>query len=64
MADAIAAGAADVWPVGRGASDGASGLGLRIELAEHYARLQADHVRLGGEFALLRRRSTSPAPAS
>lgn len=28
---------------------------MRLSLAEHYARLQAENVRLGGEFALLRR---------
>ena len=55
VADALAAGAADVWPVGHGGPDGPGGLGLRIGLAEYYARLQAEHVGLGGEFALLRR---------
>ena len=49
--DALDAGAVDVWPVPEG---GAGDLSLRVRLAEHYARLQAEHVRLGGEFALLR----------
>jgi PAS domain S-box-containing protein len=48
--DALQAGAADVWPV----PPAPGHLTLRVKLAEHYARLQADHVRLGGEFALLR----------
>ena len=51
---AIDAGASDIWPVPRPEGAGAPDLGLRIKLAEHYARLQAEHVRLGGEFALLR----------
>ena len=46
--DGIKAGAADVWEL-RG------GLDSRIQLAHHFARLQAEHVRVGGEFALLRR---------
>jgi PAS domain S-box-containing protein len=53
-AEALDAGAADVWPVSP-AGSGAPGPGPRIELAEHYARLQAGHVRLGGELAILRR---------
>ena len=52
--DALQAGASDVWPVPRPEAAGESHLGLRVKLAEHYARLQAEHVRLGGEFALLR----------
>jgi PAS domain S-box-containing protein len=46
--DGVAAGAADVWEL-RGGLDG------RIQLAHHFARLQAEQVRVGGEFALLRR---------
>ena len=46
--DGIAAGATDVWPV-------TNGLDTRIALAQHFARLQAENVRVGGEFALLRR---------
>ncbi len=45
--DGIEAGAADVWDV-RGGFD------TRIRLAHHFARLQTEHVRIGGEFALLR----------
>ncbi len=52
--DALDAGATDVWPLPDPADAGSAHLGLRVELAEHYARLQAGHVRLGGEFALLR----------
>ena len=46
--DGVEAGAADVWEL-RG------GLDSRIQVAHHFARLQAEHVRVGGEFALLRR---------
>jgi PAS domain S-box-containing protein len=45
--DAVEAGATDVWEL-RG------GLDTRLQLAHHYARLQTEHVRIGGEFALLR----------
>ena len=49
--EALEAGAVDAWPVPDG---GAGDFSLRVRLAEHYARLQAEQVRLGGEFALLR----------
>jgi len=45
--DGVEAGAADVWEL-RG------GLDTRIRLAHYFARLQTEHVRIGGEFALLR----------
>jgi PAS domain S-box-containing protein len=48
----LTAGAADVWAVEAGGGD--TGVRVRLSLAEHYARLQAESVRLGGEFALLR----------
>jgi len=53
--DALAAGATDVWPLPDPSGAGDAHLGLRVTLAEHFARLQAEHTRLGGEFALLRR---------
>jgi PAS domain S-box-containing protein len=46
--EGVRAGAADVWEL-RG------GLDTRIRLAHYFARLQTEHVRIGGEFALLRR---------
>jgi len=52
--EALEAGAADVWPLPDPGGAGEAHLGLRVTLAEHYARLQAEHVRVGGEFALLR----------
>ena len=53
--EALDAGASDVWPLPGSAEIAGDGqLGLRVRIAEHYARLQAEHVRLGGEFALLR----------
>ena len=52
--DALEAGATDVWPLPDPEGAGQAHLGMRVKLAEHYARLQAEHVRLGGEFALLR----------
>ena len=48
---ALAAGASDVWALRPGET---TGVRVRLALAEHYARLQAEHVRLGGEFALMR----------
>jgi PAS domain S-box-containing protein len=48
--DALDAGAADVWAL----APGEPAARLREAIAEHYARLQAEHLRLGGEFALLR----------
>jgi PAS domain S-box-containing protein len=45
--EGVEAGAADVWDL-RG------GLDTRIRLAHSFARLQTEHVRIGGEFALLR----------
>lgn len=47
----LTAGATDVWALAGGVD---AGLKVRLSLAEHYARLQAESVRLGGEFALLR----------
>ena len=49
---AVDAGAADVWPVAAG--EDPRGTRVRLALAEHYARLQAENLRVGGEFALLR----------
>jgi PAS domain S-box-containing protein len=49
--EALEAGAVDVWHV---PADTGEALEARIRLAGHYARLQAEHVRVGGEFALLR----------
>ncbi len=49
--DALEVGAADVWHL---PADAGAAFDARIRLAEHYARLQAEHVRVGGEFALLR----------
>jgi PAS domain S-box-containing protein len=51
VAAALAAGAADVWPLRPGAQHG---IPVRVALAEHYARLQVENLRLGGEFALMR----------
>lgn len=48
-----AAGAADVWQLPHAVT--ASDVRLRLVLAEFYARLQADNVRVGGEYAILRR---------
>src|SRR4051794_26093433 len=45
--EGIAAGASDVWRV-------SDDLDTRIEFAQHFARLQAENVRVGGESALLR----------
>lgn len=50
---AVELGAADVWELPHAVS--ASDVRLRLILAESYARLQAEHVRVGGEFAILRR---------
>src|SRR4051794_7818877 len=50
--DGIAAGAADVWQIPSDPEPGA--LATRIRLAQHFARLQAEQLRVGGEFALLR----------
>ncbi len=47
---AIAAGATDVWVL----EDEPAGIAVRLSLAEHYARLQAENLRVGGEFTLLR----------
>ncbi len=46
-------GVADVWELPDAVS--AADVRVRLVLAEFYARLQADHVRVGGEFAILRR---------
>jgi PAS domain S-box-containing protein len=48
---ALEAGATDVWGL---EEEERAGVAVRLSLAEHYARLQAENVRLGGEFALLR----------
>ena len=45
--EGVQAGATDVWEL-------PGGLDTRIRLAHHFARLQTEHVRIGGEFALLR----------
>src|SRR3954453_12430675 len=45
--EGIAAGATDVWRV-------SERLDTRVAIAQHFARLQAENVRAGGEFALLR----------
>jgi len=50
--EAVEAGAADVWHL---PADAPGALETRISLAQHYARLQAENLRVGGEFALLRR---------
>jgi PAS domain S-box-containing protein len=50
---ALAAGAADVWTIEPGGATGA--LDVRLELARHYARLQTENLRVGGEFALMRK---------
>ncbi len=47
---AIEAGATDVWVL----EDEPTGVAVRLSLAEHYARLQAENLRVGGEFTLLR----------
>ncbi|WP_354697691.1 hypothetical protein DSM112329_03328 [Paraconexibacter sp. AEG42_29] len=46
-------GAADVWELPHAVT--AADVRLRLVLAEFYARLQAENVRVGGEFAILRR---------
>ncbi len=46
-------GVADVWELPDRVT--ATDVRVRLVLAEFYARLQADHVRVGGEFAVLRR---------
>ncbi|MCW3040686.1 MAG: putative sensor protein [Solirubrobacterales bacterium] len=46
-------GASDVWELPHTVS--ATDVRVRLVLAEFYARLQAEHVRVGGEFAILRR---------
>ncbi len=51
--DAVGAGAADVWQIPDHPEPGA--LQTRVRLAQHFARLQAEHLRVGGEFTLLRR---------
>ena len=48
---ALAAGATDVWALRSGEL---TGMRVRLALAEHYARLQTENLRLGGEFALMR----------
>jgi PAS domain S-box-containing protein len=45
-------GVADVWELPDAVT--ATDVRVRLVLAEFYARLQADHVRVGGEFAILR----------
>jgi PAS domain S-box-containing protein len=53
---ALEAGASDVWGVpSGGAADVPRDARVRLSMAEHYARLQAEVVRVGGEFTLLRR---------
>jgi PAS domain S-box-containing protein len=49
----MGAGAADVWQLPGNLEPGA--LQTRVRLAQHFARLQAEHLRVGGEFTLLRR---------
>jgi PAS domain S-box-containing protein len=46
-------GVADVWDLPGAAT--ATDVRVRLLLAEFYARLQAEHVRVGGEFTILRR---------
>ncbi|MCW2957767.1 MAG: putative sensor protein [Solirubrobacterales bacterium] len=46
-------GVADVWELPDAVT--ATDVRVRLVLAEFYARLQADHVRVGGELAILRR---------
>lgn len=46
-------GAADVWELPHTVT--ATDVRVRLVLAEFYARLQAEHVKVGGEFAILRR---------
>lgn len=48
---ALAAGAADVWVLDDGRL---SAVDVRVALAKYYARLQAENLRVGGEFALMR----------
>jgi PAS domain S-box-containing protein len=50
---ALERGAGDVWLIPSEA-EAPDDIPLRLALAEHYARLQTENVRLGGEFALLR----------
>jgi PAS domain S-box-containing protein len=52
---ALEAGASDVWGVPAGGAGVPQDARIRLSLAEHYARLQAEVVRVGGEFTLLRR---------
>ncbi len=48
---ALAAGAADVWVLDDGRLNAVD---VRVALARYYARLQAENLRVGGEFALMR----------
>jgi len=50
---ALDAGAVDVWALEPAFDGPRAGLRVRLALAEHVARLQAEHVRIGGELALL-----------
>lgn len=50
---ALAAGASDVWILDAGA-DRVSAVDVRVALARYYARLQAENLRVGGEFTLMR----------
>jgi PAS domain S-box-containing protein len=45
--EGVECGATDVWEL-------PGGLDTRVRLAHYFARLQTEHVRIGGEFALLR----------
>jgi hypothetical protein len=51
---ALAAGAADVWVLEVG-EEVVGSVDVRVALARYYARLQAENLRVGGEFALMRR---------
>ncbi|UTI64164.1 SpoIIE family protein phosphatase [Paraconexibacter antarcticus] len=51
--EVVELGVADVWELPDGVT--ATDVRLRLVLAEFYARLQAEHVRVGGEFTILRR---------
>ncbi|MCW3011027.1 MAG: hypothetical protein JWO90_1431 [Solirubrobacterales bacterium] len=50
---ALSAGAADVWVLDVG-GETISAVEVRVALARYYARLQAENLRVGGEFALMR----------
>ncbi len=50
---ALGAGAADVWVLDVH-NDTINAVDVRVALARYYARLQAENLRVGGEFALMR----------